>query len=154
MGSYNAQYEDYYKSISKDNYGGSSIYYPEYKGIEKKDNKSRVTKRLIQELIGVFIMIAFVLFCKIVVTPKTQQAYSYAKDIVDKSYDYNSMIKKVQGLNFEKVKNFTVNYFEGLKSKIIDNKTIKDKIKKDLKNSIVNSKYNCFYKVRRNVCLS
>lgn len=125
MGNYNMQYEDYYKSLRNKNYGGGSIYYTGYSSQTKKNNttnNNRFMKRLMQELVGVFVMFIFVLTCKFIVTPNTQQAYAYAKNIVNKSYDYKVVMEKVQGLTWETVQTSTIDWLEKFKTEIDDKK--------------------------------
>ena len=88
-------------------------------------------KRLTRELIGVLVLFIFVLLCKVVVTTKTQYVYNYSKEVINKKYDYSTLIDKAKGFKIEDIGNITGNFIEKIKSTIsneseINNKNIGD----------------------------
>lgn len=131
MGNYNSQYESYYNSMvnKRKNYGGY--------GYSLQNNKSFnldgkfILKRLMRDLIGVFILFLFVIICKLVVTPQTTAAYNYSKEFVNKSYDYKQIINYVKAFNYNETEEKVTEWLDSIKAKITGGKTLKDKLKTD-----------------------
>jgi len=124
MGNYNMQYQSYYNNLAKKQRGVSNF-------TNERRKQSRMPnfyiKRLTRELIGVLILFIFVLFCKVVVTPKTQYAYNYSKEIISKQYDYSTLVNKARDVKFKDIETITVNFIEKVKNAIpsvedVDNK--------------------------------
>ncbi|MCY6371869.1 murein hydrolase activator EnvC family protein [Clostridium ganghwense] len=127
MGNFNAEYESYYNSIV--NKRNSSTGY--YSGIsEKKPQKNRIIKKIIQDLCGVLAMFIFVLICKVVVTPQTAAAYKYCKGVVNKNYDYKQIIYQVKHVDTSKnIQDKIVDFIDKIESNFTGGETIKNKIK-------------------------
>jgi len=125
MGNYNMQYQSYYNNLAKKQRGTSNF-------ASESSKKSRranfYIKRLTRELIGVLVLFIFVLICKVVVTPKTQYAYNYSKEVINKKYDYSTVIEKAKGVKFKDIEAITVNLIDKVKSTIPN----KDDIKKNV----------------------
>ncbi|SKA75337.1 Peptidase family M23 [Clostridium sp. USBA 49] len=128
MGNYNSQYESYYSSLinkkkKKDYYNyksnDSSIF---------KFDKNYIFKRLVRELIGVFILFIFVISCKTLVTPKTKEIYSYSKKIVNENLNYNSVLASAKTINLKSIEEKSINWIENIKTKLTGEKIIKNKI--------------------------
>lgn len=129
MGSFNSQYENYYNAIvnKKNKYNG---YYN--RNLEKKTNKDRIIKKVIQDLCGVLVMLIFVFVCKLVVTPQTVAAYKYCKNVVNTNYDYKEAIQQVKGIKVDNSKNIQdkiVDFIDKIRSEFTGEETIKNKIK-------------------------
>jgi hypothetical protein len=125
MGNYNMQYQSYYNNLAKKQRGANSF------GSEsnKKGRKSNFyIKRLTRELIGVLTLFIFVLICKVVVTPKTQYAYNYSKELINKQYNYSTLLDKAKDVKFKDVEAITVKFIEKVRSTIPSG----DEIKKDI----------------------
>lgn len=115
MGNYNTQYQSYYNNLTRKHRGANKI-----SGESNKNSgmANFFIKRITRELIGVLVLFIFVLFCKVVVTPKTQFVYNYSKEIIDKHYDYSTLIDKAKGVKFEDVGSVTGNFIEKVKNTI------------------------------------
>ena len=112
MGNYNAQYQSYYNNLGKkrnvNNFGGDNY---------KRGNKSNFfVKTLTRQLIGVLLLLILVLFCKVVVTPKTEFIYNYSKEAINKHYDYSLVIDKAKAINIKDIGTMTTNLMEKVKS--------------------------------------
>jgi len=120
MGNYNMQYQSYYNNLARKQRGSNKF-------SNDSNKQSRITnfyiKRLTRELIGVLVLFIFVLFFKVVVTPKTQYAYNYSKQAINKQYNYNSLIDKAKGVKIKDVEVITVNFIEKIKSTISNKDT-------------------------------
>lgn len=126
MGNYNMQYQSYYNNLAKKQRGVSNFTSDSRK---RSSMPNFYVKRLTRELIGVLVLFIFVLFCKVVVTPKTQYVYNYSKEVIGKQYDYSTLINKAKDVKFKDIQTITVNFIEKVKKTIpttkeIDNKDI------------------------------
>lgn len=127
MGNFNSEYENYYNTIvnKRTNYNG---YYN--RNSEKKPNKDRIIKKIIQDLCGVLAMLIFVFVCKLVVTPQTAAAYKYCKEVVNTNYDYNQVVQQVKGIdNSKAIQDKIVDFIDKIRSEFTGEETIKNKIK-------------------------
>jgi hypothetical protein len=125
MGNYNMQYQSYYNNLAKKQRGANSF------GSEsnKKGRRSNFyIKRLTRELIGVLILFILVLICKVVVTPKTQYAYNYSKEVINKKYDYSVLLDRAKDVKFKDIEAITVKLIEKVKSTIPSGNEIKKSI--------------------------
>ena len=115
MGNYNTQYQSYYNNLAKKQRGSNNF-------SSESNKQSRISnfyiKRLTRELIGVLILFIVVIILKVVVTPKTQYAYNYSKQVINKQYDYDELYGKVKGIKFKDVGVVTGNFFEKVKNTI------------------------------------
>ena len=68
-----------------------------------------LVKRIIRDLIGVLVLFAFVMICKIIQTPQTKSIYSYSKEVVDENYDYSKIEAQLKNININDIKNGTEN---------------------------------------------
>jgi murein DD-endopeptidase MepM/ murein hydrolase activator NlpD len=129
MGSYNSQYENYYSSLvnKKKNYGGYGY------GRSRNNNFTLdgnfFARRLITDLVGVFILFIFVIGCKMIVTPQTAAAYKYSKEVLNKNYDYNAILSSVKKFDITGIEDKLIDWIENTKSKLTGDTTFKDKIK-------------------------
>ena len=124
MGNYNTQYQSYYNNLGKkqrgvNNFGGE--YY------KRGSKPNYFVKRLTRELIGVLILLILVLFCKVVVTPKTELIYNYSKEMINKQYDYSIVIDKAKAFKLKDIGVMTVNLMEKVKSTFKSVDILKDK---------------------------
>ena len=115
MGNYNTQYQSYYNNLAKKQRGSNNF-------SSEGNKQSRISnfyiKRLTRELIGVLILFIVVLILRVVVTPKTQYAYNYSKQAINKQYNYNELYGKVKDIKFKNVGVITGNFFEKVKNSI------------------------------------
>ena len=122
MGNYNTQYQSYYNNLAKKQRGANKF------SSEGNNNGSRISqfyvKRLTKELIGVLILFIFVLLLKVVVTPKTQYAFNYSKQVINKQYDYSNLIDKAKGVKLKDIEVITVNFLEKIKNTITNGNEI------------------------------
>lgn len=134
MGSYNSQYESYYRNLGnkRKSYGGYSYGGTSSFGKSKSSfDGNFLMKRLMQDLIGVFVMLIIVMGCKLVVTPATTTVYNYSKDMVNKSYDYTKIVASVKNFKISEAQKKIMDLIEKIKIDIGGGKTIKDKIMQD-----------------------
>ena len=115
MGSYNTQYQSYYNNLAKKQRGSNNF--------ASESNKHSgfskfYIKRLTRELVGVLVLFIFVLFCKSVVTPKTQFVYNYSKEVINKQYNYSALIDKAKGAKLKDIEVMTVSFIEKFKNTI------------------------------------
>lgn len=131
MGNYNSQYESYYSSLAnrKKNYGSYNYSYNNRKGFNLDGNF--LLKRLIRDLIGVFILFAIIIVCKLLVTPQTTAVYNYSKAMINKNYDYKNLITTVKQLDIKQTEEKVTDWLENVKSKLTGSKSLKDKLKSD-----------------------
>lgn len=136
MGNYNSQYESYYQSIvNRKDSNRSSNYHK--KDSRKKINNSSITKnsnyitrKIIQDLCGVFVMILIVIICKVVSVPQTDKFYTYSKEVISTNFDYKVVVDKLKD-SHEKgnIQDEIIELIDNLKSKIMGGETIKNKIR-------------------------
>ncbi|ADK13801.1 MULTISPECIES: hypothetical protein [Clostridium] len=105
MGNYDSEYQNYYNSLK-----GRANYSPYHDRMRnsgsfffQKDNY--LVKRIIRDLIGVLVLFAFVIVCKIVQTPQTKSVYSYSKEVVNENYDYSKIETQLKNININDIKN-------------------------------------------------
>lgn len=130
MGNYNSQYESYYSNlINKRRNSRNSSYSSDKDSTSFKLDKSFLLRRVIQDLVGVFLLFTFVMVCKLVVTSQTQAAYNFSKEIVNKNYDYKNAVSLVKNFNYKSAETGITSWLEGIKVKITGTESIKNKIK-------------------------
>ncbi|MGH4125907.1 MAG: endopeptidase [Clostridium sp.] len=124
MGNYNTQYQSYYNNLAKKQRGTNNF-------ASESNRKNGIwdyyRKRLTRELIGVLILFIIVLLCKVVVTTKTQYAYNYSKEVINKKYDYGTLIEKTKGFKIKDIEIITVNFIEKIKSTISSGNELNNK---------------------------
>jgi hypothetical protein len=115
MGNYNTQYQSYYNNLAKKQRGSNN-----YSSDSKKHGtiSNFYIKRLTRELVGVLVLFIVVLILKSVGTPKTQYAYNYSKQVINKQYNYSGLLVKAKGVKFKNVGIMTGNLFEKVKNSI------------------------------------
>lgn len=127
MGNYNSQYENYYKSIvnKRSNSNGFSE-----RNLEKRFKGNPVTRRIVQDLCGVLVMLLVVIICKVIEVPQTEAVYKYSKEVVNTNLDYSVVVDKVKNINTnENIQDKAVELIDRIKTKLIGGETIKEKIR-------------------------
>jgi murein DD-endopeptidase MepM/ murein hydrolase activator NlpD len=146
MGSYNSQYESYYSTLvnKRRNYGGYGN--GRNKSSSFKLDGNFFLKRLIRGLIGVFILFIFVITCKLIVTPQTEAAYKYSKEVLNQNYDYTVTLDGIKNFNFIGFEEKTMDWMENIKAKLTGGQTLKDKLKDSfmlpVEGAIIDPAYN------------
>jgi hypothetical protein len=123
MGNYDMQYQSYYNNLAKKQRGTNKNSYDSTKNTRIANF---LIRRVIRELIGVLVLFIFVLFCKVVVTPKTQYVYNYSKQAINKHYDYSTLTDKAKDIKFQDIGTITVNFIEKIKLGITSGNEISD----------------------------
>lgn len=123
MGNYDMQYQSYYNNLTKKQKGTNKNSYDSTKNISIA---KFIVKRLTRELIGVLVLFIIVLFCKVVVTPKTQYVYNYSKEAINKHYDYGILMDKAKDIKFKDIGTITLNFIEKVKLAIPSGNEIND----------------------------
>ena len=139
MSGYNSQYEEYYKGLK----GGGSGSFDSTPKKSKRRSKS-IWDKLIRQLIGTSILFFIVIMCKLIVTPETTAFYDYAKEIVNKNYDYKKIYSKVSTINFKNIEDELIKYMEKIKKKTTGKQTIMEKTKENFivpVNGVITSEY-------------
>ncbi|MBU3110421.1 hypothetical protein [Clostridium lacusfryxellense] len=115
MGNYNTQYQSYYNNLTKKHRGSNN-----FSSESKKQGgfSNFYIKRLTRELVGVLVLFIVVLILKSVGTPKTQYAYNYSKQAINKQYNYSGLLVKAKSVKFKNVGVLTGNLFEKVKNTI------------------------------------
>lgn len=105
LGNYDSEYQNYYNSLK-----GRANYSPHHDRIRSSggfffQKSNYLVKRIIRDLIGVLVLFAFVIVCKIVQTPQTKSVYSYSKEVVNENYDYSKIETQLKNININDIKN-------------------------------------------------
>lgn len=147
MGNYNSEYESYYAKIMGRKRGQDNLRRDYSTGISGTSpsrgmNPSRsmsdiITKRVIQELAGTFILCILVLMFKVVKTPETTAVYAMAKNIVSEGYDITETIDYAKNVNISSIKYKAEEYVENIKEKFGAGQTIKEKTKENFSKPIL-----------------
>ena len=129
MGSYNSQYESYYNTLvnKRKNQGGYG--YGRNRSTSFKLDGNFFLKRFIRDLIGVFILFVFVITCKLIVTPQTEAAYRYSKEVLNKNYDYTMTLNNIKNFDFNAIEEKTMDWMDNIKVKLTGGQTLKNKLK-------------------------
>jgi murein DD-endopeptidase MepM/ murein hydrolase activator NlpD len=128
MGSYNSQYENYYRTMVNKR---SSYGYGGHRSQPFRLDGNFFLKRFMRELIGVLVLFLFVIGCKLIVTPQTEAAYKYSKEVLNKQFDYKSAISTVKELDLQVYEDKALNWMDSMKSKLTGGKTLRDRLKDD-----------------------
>lgn len=136
---YNSQYEEYYNSLKNrktTNLKNNNYMYGQWNNRKESSNMKFFQKRIIRDLIGVFLLLIFVLGLKAFSNPKTQMVYNYSKKIVNenydyKNYDYKKVINKAKNLDANLVEDKILKYIDTFKSKVTGEKTVEELISDD-----------------------
>ncbi|ERI90277.1 peptidase, M23 family [Clostridiales bacterium oral taxon 876 str. F0540] len=143
MGNYNSQYESYYSNlVNRKNYRGYGYSSPG-RG-SSNTYGSYFLRRLVRELIGVFILFIFIVACKLVSTPETASVYNYSKAIVNKNYDYNLVINDIKTFDMKKLEDKSTDFLENIKTKLTGIKPLKDRLKSDFQLPVEGSVISSF----------
>lgn len=133
MSNYSSQYESYYDSLIKEKNNNKNKSFIKNR-INNNSNKGNwYVRRLTRELVGVFILMCFVLTCKVIVTPQTKAAYNYSKQLINQRYDYNKMLAEIKNTNWQSLEDKVVDWIDQLKVKIGGGETIKQSIRNNFK---------------------
>lgn len=132
MSNYSPQYQSYYDSLIKEKNNNKKDSLVKNK-INRSTKGNWYIRRITRELIGVFILMCFVLTCKVIVTPQTKAAYNYSKQLINQKYDYNKIVAEIKNTNWKSMEDKVVNWIDQLKVKIGGGETIKQSIRNNFK---------------------
>ncbi|MGV8983028.1 hypothetical protein [Clostridium sp.] len=121
MGNYNTQYQSYYNNLAKKQ-RGTNNFVSDGKGQNKM--WEFYVKRLTRELVGVLALFIIVLIFKVVVTTKTQYVYNYSKEVINKKYDYSTLMVRAKNFKFKDIEVITTNLIEKFKNTISEGNQI------------------------------
>ena len=125
MGNYNTQYQSYYNNLARKQRGTNKFH-------SEKNKQNTISnlyiKRLTRELIGVLILFIIVLFLKVIITPKTQIAYNYSKEAINKQYNYSMLLGKAKDIRFKDVETITIKFLDKVKSIVPKENGLNDNI--------------------------
>ncbi|ACQ54517.1 M23 family metallopeptidase [Clostridium botulinum] len=131
---YNSQYEEYYNSLKNrktTNLKNNNYMYGGWNNRRENSNMKFFQKRIIRDLIGVFLLLISVLGLKAFSNSKTQMVYNYSKKIVNENYDYQKVINKAKNLDVNFLEDKILKYIDTFKSKVTGEKTIEELISND-----------------------
>lgn len=139
MGNYNSEYKSYYGKIMgrrKDshigNIGGEYLINRGVSEHSSKSIKDIIVRRIIQELVGTFILCLLILICKGVKTEQTQAIYNYGKYAVNKGYTVNEVVEYIKTFDVSSIKHKGEELADFLKEKVSNGQTVKSKMKETL----------------------
>ncbi|MBL4934023.1 peptidoglycan DD-metalloendopeptidase family protein [Clostridium paridis] len=146
MGNYNSEYKSYYGKIMerrKSNHIGSiGGEYQINRSIGEHSSKSFkdiIVRRIIQELVGTFILCLLILVCKSVKTEQTLAVYNYGKYAVNKGYTINEVIEYIKTFDVSSIKHKGEELADFLKEKVSNGQTIKSQMKENLVKPVLGS---------------
>ncbi|HAG42938.1 MAG TPA: hypothetical protein DCL31_05595 [Clostridium sp.] len=135
MGGYSEQYEKYYSALTRNK---SAYYQKNRTNKENNRNKSIGTwsrrnygDRLIAQLSIVIFLIIVFLGCKIYKNEYTVEFYNLSKTMINKSYDYKSILEKVKGVDIQDIENMSIKVIEKIKIGFVGGRTIDEEIQSD-----------------------
>lgn len=125
------------KGYSSTRYGNGK--YSEDKKPFLNFSKEGLIRRIMQELVLIFVLLIVVLVSKTVNMPQTKWIYSYGKEVVDTNFDYKQLatynyaaLLKKPDLSFSNTEDIRIeleNYVDTFKASLTGDKTQMDKIK-------------------------
>ncbi|MEG0772353.1 M23 family metallopeptidase [Clostridium sp.] len=142
MGNYNDYYQRYYSSIPRQtsrqnmNKKISTSNMNSYKLSRRKGNfilnrfQNFGSRFIIQLTVVLFLMIVL-LSCKTFNNVYTRDIYDFSKEVIEKSYNINTMLDKVKQFNFEEVETKSIMFIEKIRSTITGGETLQDEVKTD-----------------------
>jgi len=134
MGNYRAQYEKYYGSV-KSKTSGQKNKSQGYlgRGIGKAEGREQLTGRLIKkiifQLIGALVLVILLLVIKMIPLEGTQEAYMVSKEMIDEDFDIKETVMAINIEGTEDYKEQALDYIDEIKSLVIGEKTLKEKVK-------------------------
>lgn len=135
MGGYSEQYEKYYSALTRNK---SAYYQKNRTNKENNRNKSIWTwsrrnygDRLITQLSIVIFLIIVFLGCKIYINEYTVEFYNLSKTMINKSYNYKSILEKVKGVDIQDIENMSIKVIEKIKIGFVGGRTIDEEIQSD-----------------------
>jgi murein DD-endopeptidase MepM/ murein hydrolase activator NlpD len=134
MGNYRAQYEKYYGSVKGKTSGPinkSQGYLSNGKAkLEGTENLSgRLIKKIILQLVGATVLLTLLLVIKMIPLEGTQEAYIVTKKMIDEDFNINDTVMAINIDGTEEYKEQALDYIDEIKSLLIGEETLKEKIK-------------------------
>ncbi|MDF2884370.1 MAG: putative endopeptidase [Clostridiaceae bacterium] len=113
MGSFNQQYERYYKNLKSSTSFNNRI--------NRNNNLNLLSgnylvRRMIRDLIGVSVLLVLILICKIIVIPQTKAVYNYSKKAVSTNFDYKAAMDEVKEIDFSAIRIKAADLLEKMKT--------------------------------------
>lgn len=136
MGNYRAQYEKYYGSV-KGKASGSKNKVQGYvsNGKDKREGNQQLAGRLIKkimwQLVGALVLVLLLLVIKMIPLEGTKEAYIVSKKMMDQDFNINETVMAINIEGTEEYKEQALDYIDEIKSLVIGEKTLKEKIKED-----------------------
>lgn len=134
MGNYRAQYEKYYGSVKGKTSGPknkSQGYLGNSKAkVEGIENLSgRLIKKIILQLVGAAVLLTLLFVIKMIPLEGTQEAYIVTKKMIDEDFNINDTVMAINIDGTEEYKEQALDYIDEIKSLLIGEQTLKEKIK-------------------------
>lgn len=127
MGSYNTSYESYYSNLKSDKGSGNRLPLNS-NNKSKKGIRSFIVRRIVQELTGVLILFIIVLTIISIENPEANKIYRHSKELVNKSYDFSEIWKKIKKVEVNALTDNAEEYIDKLISKALGRETTKERI--------------------------
>jgi len=136
MGNYRAQYEKYYGSV-KSKTSGLKSKSQGYSGNDKAKQggnqklAGRLMKKFILQLVGALVLVLLLLIIKMIPLEGTKEAYIVSKKMIDDDFNISETVMAINIEGTEEYKEQALDYIDEIKSLVIGEKTLKDKIKEE-----------------------
>ena len=136
MGNYRAQYEKYYGSV-KSKTSGSKNKSQGYLGNGGSKSEGtdqlggRLMKKIIFQLVGALVLVLLFIVIKMIPLEGTQEAYIVSKKMIDEDFNINETVMAINIEGTEEYKEQALDYIDEIKSLVIGEKTLKEKIKEE-----------------------
>lgn len=132
MGNYRAQYEKYYGSVkgkasgSKDKVGG---YASKNRRQGTEQLADRLIKKIMWQLVGALVLVLLLLVIKMIPLEGTKEAYIVSKKMMDQDFNISETVVAINIEGAEEYKEKALDYIDEIKSLVVGEKTLKEKIK-------------------------
>lgn len=136
MGNYRAQYEKYYGSV-RSKTSGSKNKSQGYSGNGGSKSEGtdqlggRLVKKVIFQLVGALILVLLFIVIKMIPLEGTQEAYIVSKKMIDEDFNINETVMAINIEGTEEYKEQALDYIDEIKSLVVGEKTLKEKIKEE-----------------------
>ena len=136
MGNYRAQYEKYYGSV-KNKTSGLKSKARGYLGNDKSKQggnqklAGRLMKKFILQLVGALVLLVLLLIIKMIPLEETKEAYIVSKNMIDDDFNISETVMAINIEGTEEYKEQALDYIDEIKSLVIGEKTLKEKIKEE-----------------------
>lgn len=136
MGNYRAQYENYYGGVKGKTSGlkhraQGYISNGRHTREGNQQGAGRLMKKIIRQLVGALVLVVLLLVIKMIPLEETKKAYIVSKEMMDKNFNVNETVMAINIEGAEEYKEQALDYIDEIKSLVVGDKTLKEKIKEE-----------------------